>query len=80
MTKYFQKHSPDVDTICCSHHVVSVVAIQYGTSENAGHENLAQSKMQGWILRDMKIQHKNAGMENEAHIPIESQQAVTVTV
>ena len=38
-----------------------------GATENAGHENVAQSKMQGFKMRDMKMQKKTAGVENEGH-------------
>jgi len=34
-----------------------------GSTENARHETTAQSKMQGWKLREMKQRHQNAGLE-----------------
>jgi len=34
-----------------------------GVSENAGHENVAQSKMQRWKTQNIKMWHKTAGME-----------------
>jgi len=38
-----------------------------GATENAGHENVAHSKMQRWEIRDMKMRHKTAGVENAVH-------------
>jgi len=38
-----------------------------GATENAGHENVTQSKMQGWKMRDMKMRKKTAGGGNEGH-------------
>ena len=37
----------------CSLSVV-VFGVPVGATENAGHENVAQSKMQGWKMRDME--------------------------
>ena len=38
-----------------------------GATENARHENTGQSKMQGWKMRDMKMRHHVAGVENARH-------------
>jgi len=34
-----------------------------GSTENARHETKAQSKMQGWKLRERIQRHQNAGVE-----------------
>jgi len=36
----------------------------FGATENAGVENMAQSKMQGWKTREWKTWHQIAGVEN----------------
>ena len=38
-----------------------------GATENARHENTGRSKMQGWKMRDTKMRHQNAGVENARH-------------
>ena len=38
-----------------------------GATENARHENMGRSKMQGWKMRDMNLRHQIAGVENARH-------------
>ena len=44
-----------------------------GATENARHENTGRSKMQGWKMRDMKMRHQNARVENVGKVSMESQ-------
>jgi len=48
-------------------------ALLHGATENARHENTGRSKMQGWKMRDMKMRHHVAGVENAGKISMESQ-------
>ena len=44
-----------------------------GATENARHENTGRSKMQGWKMRDMKMRHQFARVENAGKVTMESQ-------
>ena len=44
-----------------------------GATENARHENTGRSKMQGWKMRDMKMRHQFARVENAGKVSMESQ-------
>jgi len=47
-----------------------------GATENARTENAGRSKMQGWKMRDLKIRHQYAGVENAAPSSVESYLAI----
>ena len=40
-----------------------LVSITFGTTEYAGHENVAQSEMQVWKMRYMKMRHRGGKCE-----------------
>ena len=44
-----------------------------GATENARHENTGRSEMQGWKMRDMKMRHQIARVENAGKVSMESQ-------
>jgi len=43
-----------------------------GATENAGHKNVAQSTMQGWKMRDMRMRHKMQRWKMRGNVCIES--------
>jgi len=45
----------------------------FGATENARHENMGRSKMQGWKMRDVKMRDQFARVENAGKVSMESQ-------